>query len=165
MFPCYTSNFQIMETKLLLPHRFKWIGWVLSAASIFFWVVQQWVGSEWETHTFAIIVDELLGSVNYFTIVKTDIIPTLIGSLFIIGGLLIAFSREKIEDEFIAKMRLSSFMWAVLANYLILLFLMLFIYGMAFLSVMIYNMFTILVLFIIRFHYLLIKSRTGNHEE
>lgn len=154
-----------METKLLLPHRFKGIGWVLSAASILLWAVQQWAGSEWETHIFAIVVDELLGSVNYFTIVKTDIIPTLMGSLFITGGLLIAFSREKIEDEFIAKLRLSSFMWAVLANYLILLFLMIFIYGMAFLNVMIYNMFTILVLFIIRFHYLLIKNRVENHEE
>jgi hypothetical protein len=83
---------------------------------------------------------------------------TIVGILFIVSCLLVGFSREKNEDEFIDKIRLSSLLWAVLVNYLLLLFAFLFVYEIAFLNVMIYNMFTTLLIFILRFNYVLYRN-------
>ena len=71
---------------------------------------------------------------------------------------MVSFSKEKREDEFIANLRLSSLLWSVWVNYILLLIAFLFIWNFDFLSVMVYNMFTILIIFIIRFNYLLYRS-------
>jgi ABC-type Fe3+-siderophore transport system permease subunit len=102
--------------------------------------------------------EELLENTTYFSIISKNVVPTAIGVLFIIGALLVSFSKEKLEDEFIAEIRQSSLLWAVLVNYILLLLAFVFIYGLAFMNVMIYNMFTILIIFIIRFNYILYKS-------
>ena len=75
----------------------------------------------------------------------------------IISLMLIAFSKEKIEDEAIQFFRLASLQWAVIVNYIILMVCILVWYGVAFLSVMTYNMFTILFIFIIRFRFVLFQ--------
>ena len=75
-------------------------------------------------------------------------------------------SKEKIEDEYIAKTRLESLVWATYLNYCILLLALLFVYDMAFFWVMIFNMFTLLLFFIVRFNYLIFKlNKTESHEE
>jgi Ca2+-dependent lipid-binding protein len=75
-----------------------------------------------------------------------------------LGAVMVAFAKEKHEDEFIAKIRLESFLWATYINYAILLFSFLFFYGIGFMYVMIFNMFTIIILFIVRFNYILYRS-------
>jgi hypothetical protein len=77
----------------------------------------------------------------------------------IIGLMMIAFSKERQEDEFINKLRLESLQWAVIINYILLLIATWFINGASFLQVMMYNMLTVLVIFIIRFHLLLIRIK------
>jgi hypothetical protein len=77
----------------------------------------------------------------------------------IVGLLLIAFSREKVEDEFIGKMRLESLQWAVLINYILLITATWLVHGFAYIDVMMYNMLTVLIIFIIRFHYTLRKNQ------
>jgi len=149
-----------MESKFLLPNKLKKVGWIMLAISILIWSYVTFVVQDdlpfLETTVFAFIGSEFLKSeVSYFAFIKANITFTLIGSLFLIGGLLVVFSKEKIEDEYISKLRLQAFQWAFLINYIILLLLFLFVYGMEFFYVMVYNMFTMLVLFIIRFQYLL----------
>jgi ABC-type Fe3+-siderophore transport system permease subunit len=99
-----------------------------------------------------------MGKKRLFSFIDVNITNTIIGVLFITGALLVGFSREKREDEFIAGIRLSSLLWAVAVNYLLLLLAFIFIYGTPFLDVMLYNMFTVLILFIARFHYMLYKN-------
>lgn len=79
--------------------------------------------------------------------------------LIVIGGLLVGFSKTKDEDEFISKIRMESLIWATYVNYVILLLAVLFVFDMPFFSVLIYNMFTVLFIFIFRFHFLLFKSK------
>lgn len=149
-----------METKFLLPHVFKKVGWILLSISILIWgyvtfVVQDDLDFLY-TYVFAAVGSEFLKSeTTFFRIINANITFTLIGILFLIGGLLVVFSKEKIEDEYIARLRLQAFQWAFLFNYVILLLLFLLVYGMEFFYVMVYNMFTMLVLFIVRFQYLL----------
>lgn len=153
-----------METKFLLPHACKKFGWILLILSTLVWFYLQLAGQEelpfLETSVFSIAGSYFLtDNTAFFTVIKANITTTLIGSLFLIGGLGVAFSKEKIEDEFIAKLRLESFQWSFLINYILLFLAFVLIYGFDFFYVMIYNMFTMLILFIFRFHYLVVRHK------
>jgi hypothetical protein len=158
-----------MKKAFLLPNKFKAIGWILLILSVIFWIyvtfILQGVIAFLQTSVFSVIEDELLSDTVFFSVINTNITYTLNGILFIIGGLLVVFSQEKTEDEFISKLRLISFQWSFLINYLLLLFLFFFVYGFSFLNVMIYNMFTMLILFIARFNYLLFKYKNMDYEK
>lgn len=154
-----------MKTKLLLPNYYKMIGLVVLLVSTALWIYIAVSGNDLlipETNMFTMVNGDVTGKSKYFTIDKVNLTYTLIGVLFIAGSLLIAFSREKTEDEYIMKLRLSSFQWAVLVNYILLLIMFLFVYGIDFITVMLYNMFTTIILFIVRFNYLLLKNRLAD---
>ena len=90
----------------------------------------------------------------------------IVGILLICGLLFIAFAKEKAEDEFIARLRLESLVWATYVNYIILAISILFIYDMVFFWVLIINMFTILLFFLLRFNWILYKTnKQMEHEE
>jgi hypothetical protein len=157
-----------MKPNRLLPHKLKKLGWLLFIPSgiIGLIIISTNYEVKWlNTYVFAIFNDELFSESRYFSIIKMNITQTLFGTLFIFGGLLVGFSEEKVEDEYISGLRLQALLWSVALNYLLLLFAFLFIYGTSFLQVMIYNMFTILVLFIGRFHFLLYKNKKTYSDE
>ena len=84
----------------------------------------------------------------------------------IIGLLLVGFSKEKIEDEQIAQLRLDSLQWSVYFNYSLLIICIIFINGLGFLSVMAYNIMSQLLFFIIRFRWKLYQlNRLAKIEE
>ena len=72
--------------------------------------------------------------------------------------ILIAFSKEKTEDEMIGQLRLESLQWSVYANYLVLALAIMLVYDSAFFNVLVYNMFTMLVVFIARFRWLIYRN-------
>jgi hypothetical protein len=82
----------------------------------------------------------------------------------IIALLFIAFAREKQEDEFIGKLRLESLQWAVVVNYILLIIATWLVHGFSYIDVMMYNMLTILIFFIIRFHLVLFRNRSSINE-
>jgi hypothetical protein len=150
-----------MLNQLLLPHKFKRIGWyILIPAAILgiILAIKGFEGLSLQGKVFAFYGDGLLGKPRFFTFIHASFTNTLIGALFICGALLVGFSKEKQEDEFISKLRQSSLLWAVLVNYIVLLFCFVFVYGTAFLSIMVYNMFTVLIIFIGRFNYVLYRN-------
>lgn len=151
-----------MSNKLLLPNRYKKIGWGILIPSTILGIVLAFheFGEGWmHAPVFAIANDgDKLDGYKYFTVSDANITNTVIGVLFLIGAMLVSFSKEKNEDEFIAEIRLSSLLWAVCVSYILLLIAFLFVYGTPFLDVMIYNMFTVLIIFIIRFNYILYKN-------
>lgn len=157
-----------MRKQFLLPHQYKMIGWIILVPATIFGIlllIMNFENLQINTTVFAILSDEIFGKARNFSFIETNVAPTIAGVLFLVGGLLVSFSREQREDEFIASLRLSSLIWAVLVNYLLLLLCFLFIYGSPFLNVMIYNMFTVLIIFIIRFHYLLRKNSKSLPDE
>ncbi|MBN8663919.1 MAG: hypothetical protein J0L83_05065 [Chitinophagales bacterium] len=150
-----------MSHKLLLPNKYKLIGWFLLIPSTILGIYlsfNNFNGFDITVKTFSLFSDELFGKTKFLTFVQADLTNTIVGVLFIIGALMVSFSKEKNEDEFIANLRLSSLLWAVLVNYFLLLIGFLFIYDLAFINVMTYNMFTVLIIFIIRFNYILYKN-------
>jgi hypothetical protein len=100
---------------------------------------------------------------GFFKIIENGILDEIVALMIIIGGLIVGFTKEKVEDEFIYQLRKESLVWAIIFNYIILSFAIVFIYDMTFFNVLIYNMFTPLLFFIVRFNFL--KLRSGSDEE
>ncbi len=150
-----------MSSKLLLPNRYKMIGWCLLIPSTILGIILSVTDFEafpLKAKVLAIFNNEIFGKTTVFSFIEANITNTIVGVLFIIGALFVSFSKEKKEDEFIANLRLSSLLWAVWVNYGLLFFAILFVYGTAFFTVMVYNMFTVFLIFIFRFNYILYRN-------
>jgi hypothetical protein len=148
-----------MRHRLLLPNRFKLIG--LLALLPF---LALGIAVRFYDYGFTFLTRKSLWNLSAGTN-STNITDfqnysdELALSGIIISLLLIAFSREKQEDEFISQLRLESLQWAVLINYILLLAATWIVYQFAYIDVMMYNMLTVLLLFILRFHILLWKNK------
>jgi L-asparagine transporter-like permease len=115
---------------------------------------------------FAIYQESIGQKPGFFKIIEDSFSYELITILIILGGLFICFSKLKNEDEYTSKIRYESLVWATYFNYFLILFFTLFLYGMPFLNVIVYNVYTLLIFFMIRFHYLIYKlNKTSNDEE
>jgi hypothetical protein len=157
------ENIIIMSYKLLLPNKFKKIGWCLLIPATLLGIFL--TATDFEVSWLDIKVFAFFSDHQAFSFINDNITNEIIGVLFIVGALFVGFSRERREDEFIANLRLSSLLWAVYVNYILLLVCFLFVYGTAFLSVMIYNMFTVMIIFIVRFNYILYKNSKSVPDE
>jgi len=158
-----------MKTRLLFPSKFKKIGWILLIPSTVLGILILFFGMEFkfmESPVFTIYSEGFQDKPAFFTLTEGNYANTIAGVMFLIGAIFVAFSKQKQEDEFIAKTRMESLMWAVYVNYAILIFCFLFFFELEFLEVMIFNMFTILIFFIIRFNYILYKNNKSlSHEK
>lgn len=149
-----------MENKLLLPNKFKKPGWFIMIPAMIAGVFLSIHGYEadWlNVKVFALFNNDLSGF-RFCEFIEDNITNEIVGLLFLTGAFLVAFSKEKKEDEFIANLRLSSLLWAVCVNYVLLFLTFIFVYGLSFYSMMIYNMFTVLIFFIVRFNYILYRN-------
>ncbi len=152
----------------LLSNRFKKVGWVLLIAAIVFVIADSVLDIDSEMFTFnvfSVFSAAGLGDGTWFVVSQQDISYTLFSCLFIGGGLLIMFSKERAEDEFIQSIRLNALMWSVLVHFVLLMIAFLSVYGLPFLSVVVYNTYTVLVIFILRFYYLLYKNGVLSSEK
>ena len=121
---------------LLFPHSFQKVGWVIFAIGV------------------------LTGA--YILLVQYDSSYTLNNVAIIsicVGALLATCSREKVEDEMTQQLRLNSLLTALYINYLVLIVCSLLIYDLEFLHVMMYNMFTILLIFMVVFRYKIWRAK------
>jgi hypothetical protein len=142
-----------MHQPLLLPHRFKAIGLYILAPSVICWLL--WI---FDIYDYPFLLtgkgEGLFDEANY------SLIEEILITGVAVGLLMIAFAQEKTEDEYVMTLRLQSLQWSVLANALLLLITNWCLFGEIFLQVMIYNMFTVLVIFILRFHYVLYRKQS-----
>jgi len=146
-----------MKPRFLLPHPFKRVGWILLVPALLFGIIVQHL--EFEIPGFAINVGTSSILVAGDSL-KNNLTNELAGLLILVSGFFVAFSKEKLEDERVSQVRLESLQWSVYLNYALLLIALLLIYDEGFLYVMVYNLFTILIFFIVRFHFVLyVKDR------
>lgn len=138
-----------VTTRLLFPYRFRLIGWIIFVPSALLGLASMYAG-------FTIGWLELGRSTELFKglMSSNNLTDEAAGIGVITGLLLIAFSKEKTEDEMSSYLRLEALQWSVYANYLVLVIAMLLVYDLAFFNVMVYNMFTLLLVFIARYRWL-----------
>lgn len=127
---------------LLFPHRFQKVGWVIFALAAALGVYICVTGFE---------ASPAMNNI------------ALIG--IVVGGLLATCSREKVEDEMISHIRLNSLLIALYINYALLIVSALVTYDLDFLQVMIYQMFTILLIFMVVFRYRVWRTQKGASDE
>ena len=128
---------------LLFPHSFQRIGWVVFAISV---AIGAYILFTDNTDSYLL---------NNIAIIGTCI-----------GAILATCSRENVEDEMTGQIRLNSLLIALYINYAILIVCSLVIYDLDFLSVMLYNMFTILLIFMVVFRWKIwrVKKATENEQ-
>jgi len=146
-----------MKTTILLPHRFKAFGalvflpgLVLGALAIF---------GNFEFDFLDVKLPEFLKEKQgLFKSTVNNLTDELALGLCIAGCLLLMFSREKVEDEFVQHQRLLSLQWAVLVNYVILFVANWLVYDGNFFYVMTFNLLAIPLFFLLRFYWILWRS-------
>ena len=149
-------------SKFLLPNTYKPFGWVFLCIGLAvgaFVLISGYDSELIQTDVFAIYSNSIIGKDSgFFKIVENNILDEIATMAIIVGGLLVGFSKEKVEDEYIAKLRTDSLIWALVVNYSILLVATIFVYDFAFFDVLVFNMFTPLLFFILRFNFLKKKA-------
>jgi len=165
----FTFKEKTMKSRqLLLSHSYKKLGWWIFILSLilglYFMIVSELPFNP-TIRTFGLFGNELLSkSQPPLRFGEIELIPNLIILSLLIGGLLIMFSKQKKEDEFINHIRLVSMQFSVFINYSLLFFCSVFIHGIPFLHVMIYNLFTVMLIYILRFHFLIFKNSQNSNE-
>lgn len=150
-----------MKTRFLFPHKYRLVGWVLAIPSCVLMLLVLHAEFELKFLYFgkghSIFTSD--GADFLFNIHRHNFTDE-VGSLLLIAGLLmIAFSREKEEDERTIKLRLESLLWAVYVNSAWMMFSIIFFYDTLFANIMTYNICTPLILFIARFNFVMYKER------
>src|SRR6201996_5167058 len=98
-----------MKTRFLFPYWCKYLGIVCFCAHIPFVLFNKALGFSKDSA----ISDSLFSSQHIFYVTTTLLMLT--------GLVLFAFSKEKIEDEQIAQLRMDSLQWAVYLSYILLI--------------------------------------------
>lgn len=161
----------------LFPARFRPVGWVilvLGLAHVAFNAFTDF--SEWSFLEFTVPRFPWSSDLNTFLAPEQDntsfissrkenFTNELIALLILIGSVLVAFTKEKIEDEYLVHLRLSALVWAVYVNAGITAVAVLFLYGFTFLHFMMFNLVALLLIFIARYHYLLRKTKVSPDEK
>jgi len=147
-----------MKNKLLIPHRYKWIGLLIflpgfagGIAGLFF---------DWEPSWLEVNLPNWLPGVgdDIFQPAKNVLIDEISLTLTMVGLLLMAFSSEKQEDEFIKHTRLESLQWAFLVSLVLFTLATWVIFNDWYWYVIIFNIIAIPVIFLCRFHYILYRE-------
>ena len=149
-----------MNRLQLFPNHFKMIGWFIFLPSLILGLISLSGVMTFEVSLPVIYNSGVFSDENqgFFKTAEIDFFPNLFGILTIIGGILVGFSKEKIEDEYISSLRLKSVFWSLIVSYSIVSILFITVFGSLFLTVMILIMFLPLVLYVFRFNYLLLKK-------
>ena len=143
-----------MKANYLFPHYCKWIGWSLFIPFCIAGIL--WLA---DTNVLPTIKFTCFGWEGP----QKGFMDDFMDELLVIGNtvalLLITFSKEKHEDEYIAGLRLRSFVYSILINYVVVIIGTLYLYEMRYLVFLCINMFTILLLFFVIFNILLYKFK------
>lgn len=152
-----------MISKILLPHKFKIIGWFFLIPSLTLGIL--WVaGFRYEiiSPVFALLAD----NGENFTIIYKNIFNEIVAVPLLISLIFVAFAKEKNEDEYLTRIRLESLSWSILINSTLLLIAWIIVFREGFYNIMVYNMFTVLILYIIRFYGIMyINKKQFNNEK
>ena len=139
-----------MNKNYLFPNRCKYIGKIIAIPSMLLGVVLLS-----DTKILGIDPWEWLGGHSDEVVV--------IGS--IIGLTFAAFSKEKTEDEYITYMRSVSLIRAVIINYIIIIAGTFLISGTDYLTFVFANMISVLLLYILKFNFMLYRFKHYNKNE
>jgi hypothetical protein len=135
-----------MKERFLFPYWCKYLGIVLFLAHLpIYIIVKRVMHVQFDTN------DASLFSGHHIFYVSTAM-------TMVVGLLMIAFSKEKIEDEQISQLRLESLKWAICFNYLLLIISLTFTKGYDAIDILRMNLWLQLMVFILLFRWKLYRN-------
>ena len=135
----------------LFPYQFKFVGSILFVFGCILSIVYIWFNFQLRMPVFAIY--SAFVEKKIFTIFKTNVADELILILLISGLVLLVCTREKNEEQIHEIKRLKAFYRAFFLNSGLLLLSTLFVYGSGFFSVLIFNLISFPVLYLLFFYF------------
>lgn len=159
-----------MKNSYLFPHQWK----LVSRVIFFLMVILFFADVVWnieyhfnflDVRMPAITVKPLFGERSFFTMQDTNLTYPLFITLLIASGLIYGFSKERREDEMISNIRKESLVWAVYANYAFLLLSLFLLFDFDMIGLIIINVFTLLIFFILRFEWKKYQLKNSSDEE
>lgn len=158
-----------MKDNYLLSHRCATIGWCIFIPMFIVGILRLSDVSFIDDNTISFTTfgmgEAFLG--NGFTTSwgKTGMLDEITLCLLLASLFMIAFAKEKQEDEYIEHLRLSSLVWSLRIQTILMIICTWFVFGITFLVLMEVFMISMFIIFILRFKYLLYQSRRSDHEE
>ncbi len=162
-----------MRSNYLFPTACKKIGWVLFIPFAIVGIIFLADGSllpeiKWNPvviYTGAHLTDHGQVPGEFFKSINDDMKEEIIVIGLAIALSLISFSREKDEDELVEHLRAKSLVWSLKANVILLIIATLLLYNDQYVTFAWIYMFSVFLLFIIRFEIELYRFRHSSHEE
>ena len=96
--------------------------------------------------------ENIIGSKG-FRWIENGFVDEILTFVIIVSGIIHSFCKEKVEDELISKIRMDSLVLSLYINYGVLLFFNFLVYELSYIYVMVFHLFTILILFNLIFRF------------
>ncbi len=133
------------------------------------WLLPQWCRKAgWALFTPCAILGLYLIFVEFYSPMEFEFYPALKANIAIIGTLIglymVAFSKEKIEDEFINALRMDAMIKAFILNSIIIALGSLAVYGIQYVYMLSITQYFVLLAYIIIFQYNMHKYTCKNEE-
>lgn len=151
-----------MRDNYLFPQKYRIYGWVIVCVAIISTIAYSisWRCFHWMLVVKMPVIYNGFETQGFFTTALCTPIY-IIMALLVIGLLLVGFSREKVEDEFVAFVRMRSMVWAAKVSAVVFILTDLLLFGISFpygaCSIFIFFLF----LFVIKFRIALCRFNKG----
>ncbi len=142
----------------LFNHKLKWPATVLFYTTLLIGVylisTENQLDDMWKVPVYSLFGNESgfmgsgLGKKGW---TETSLVNEILTVVIVVSGFMASFSREKVEDELISKIRLESLSVSILINYILVMVANFFIFDFAFFNALVIFLFAPLVMFNIIF--------------
>ena len=136
--------------KFLLPFQWKLAGIVLTIAGTISALFYSLFDFHYKMPVFAVYSSFL--ETKTFATFRTNVADEITLILILAGLSLIVFSKEKHEAAGMDALRLKALFMALILNILFLLFSILFIFGTGFIAMLVLNIFSFVILYLVFFY-------------
>ncbi|WP_419700322.1 hypothetical protein [Mucilaginibacter sp. NFX135] len=141
-----------MKSRFLFPYKSRFIGYVLIFAYFPVMIAKKLFYHGYMDHGVHINPPEnpsLFTPDHAFNVMATLVVT--------VGLLLLAFSKEKFEDEQIIQLRLDSLQWTMYFTYILFILIVIFANSIVLVHVVGINLWLLLVFFIVRFRWVIFR--------
>lgn len=146
--------------KLFVPNNIRIYGWVILLFGLILGVIRFYFGVKPEFLNIKVFaVYSKYFETNYFKVIENHVSEELTALLILVGLFVISFTKEKIENESVSAIRYKSFILTFYINTLIIVLSFLFVYGFGFINILVINVFSPFIIYIILSRYFLSKIR------
>ena len=149
----------------LFPYKYKKVGYGLFLSGVFCYLMLFFFDYKYHINYFVVLSGLGTNVGSMFEWEKQDIFNEFTTILLLVGCILSLFSKEKIEDEFITKIRLESLVLGIYINIIIQIIITLLVFSLLYLISIMYTVFTYLIFSFIIFQYKLYQNKLEINNE